>query len=455
MSNNDLNPTVPGTRTSDVIAKLLRNGKPVPKSEVDVSIRQEKIVFTFKKTNRDNSDQYQISISNNEGEAKKDVKVNFVGPPAQPEGPLVVSDLFRDRCKLAWKQPKDDGGMPIKHYVIERQALSARGGWQEIGTTEACNFNCTDLEYKKEYKFRVRAVNKKGASEPLESAKNILAKDPYDEPSKPFPPEIVDWDKEHVDLKWKPPEKDGGSPITDYQIEYKDKFSPEWTKGPKVPGEQNHCRVKNLKENMAYQFRLIAINKAGPSEPSDPTKPHQVKARFVKPYIIGDGPKPMVVKKGQVIKYDIQFFGEPPPTVTWELNGQELFAGSKLSIDNTQKTTLLQNKNAVRADSGKYKLTLTNSSGTCSAEADVVVLDKPTPPEGPLVLEEVRADHCIVKWRKPKDAGGSDIQGYLIEKMDMDTGKWTKAGETALMLIISESMVLHRKNVTSSGESYQ
>ncbi|XP_074598807.1 projectin protein bent isoform X2 [Brevipalpus obovatus] len=422
--------SVPGTRTSDVIAKLLRNGKPVPKSEVDVSIRQEKIVFTFKKTNRDNSDQYQISIGNAEGEAKKDVKVNFVGPPAQPEGPLAVSDLFRDRCKLAWKPPKDDGGMPIKHYVIERQALSARGGWQEIGTTEACNFNCTDLEYKKEYKFRVRAVNKKGASEPLESAKNILAKDPYDEPSKPFPPEIVDWDKDHVDLKWKPPEKDGGSPITDYQIEFKDKFSPDWTKGPKVPGDQNHCRVKNLKENMAYQFRLIALNKAGPSEPSDPTKPHQVKARFVKPYIIGDGPRPMVVKKGQVIKYDIQFFGEPPPTVTWELNGQELFAGSKLSIDNTAKTTLLQNKNAVRADSGKYKLTLTNSSGTCSAEADVVVLDKPTPPEGPLVLEEVRADHCIVKWRKPKDTGGSDIQGYLIEKMDMDTGKWTKAGET-------------------------
>lgn len=428
-SNFTISSQVPGTRTSDVVAKLLRNGKPVLSKDVDVAIRQDKIVLTFKRTTRDNADQYQILIGNAEGDAKKDININFIGPPAPPEGPLVISDLFRDRCKLAWKPSPDNGGLPIKHYVIERQSLSARGGWQEIGTTEACNYQCTDLEYRKEYRFRVRAVNKKGASEPLVSAKDILAKDPYDEPSKPMPPEVVDWDKDHVDLKWKPPEKDGGSPITDYQIEYKDKFSPEWSKGPKVPGDQTHCRVKDLKENMAYQFRVIAINKAGPSEPSDPTKPHQVKARFVKPYIIGDGPKPLVVKRGQLIKYDIQFFGEPPPTVTWELNGQELFAGKKLTIDNTEKTTVLQNRDAVRADSGKYKLILTNSSGTVTAEADVVVLDKPTPPEGPLVLEEVRADHCVVKWRKPRDNGGQEIQGYVVEKMDMDTGKWIKAGE--------------------------
>lgn len=42
-----------------------------------------------------------------------------------------------------------------------------------------------------------------------------------DEPSKPNNVELVDWDKDHADLKWTKPEKDGGAPITGYIIEYK------------------------------------------------------------------------------------------------------------------------------------------------------------------------------------------------------------------------------------------
>lgn len=42
-----------------------------------------------------------------------------------------------------------------------------------------------------------------------------------DEPSKPTSVELTDWDKDHADLKWKKPEKDGGAPITGYIIEYK------------------------------------------------------------------------------------------------------------------------------------------------------------------------------------------------------------------------------------------
>ena len=53
-----------------------------------------------------------------------------------------------------------------------------------------------------------------------------------DEPSKPGNVEIVDWDAGRVDIKWSPPESDGGAPITSYIVEYKDKFSGEWTTGP-------------------------------------------------------------------------------------------------------------------------------------------------------------------------------------------------------------------------------
>ena len=45
----------------------------------------------------------------------------------------------------------------------------------------------------------------------------------------------------------------------------------------------------------------------------------------VKPFIIGDGLTNIVVKKGQVIKYDIKFGGEPEPVPRWEQDGKELF----------------------------------------------------------------------------------------------------------------------------------
>lgn len=51
-----------------------------------------------------------------------------------------------------------------------------------------------------------------------------------DIPGKPDKPVVKDWDKDHADLTWKLPASDGGSPITDFVIEQRDKFSTSWNK---------------------------------------------------------------------------------------------------------------------------------------------------------------------------------------------------------------------------------
>lgn len=420
--------TVRGTRTSDVVAKLLRNGQPVNAKEISVTIKNDVAHIEFKKAVRDMTDKYTFVVGNSTGEDKRELNVNIVDLPSPPQGPLEILDVFRDRCKLKWKPCKDTGGKPLLYYVVEKQEANARS-WVEVGTSESTELDVTDLVHKKEYRFRVKTVTKKGQSEALNSEKTIVAKDPYDEPSPPNNLEVVDWDKNHVDLKWEKPSSDGGSPIEKYIVEYKDKFSSEWVTGPEVPPEKKSARVPNLKEGTQYQFRVKAVNKAGPSQPSEASKPVLVKARFVKPFIIGDGLKGMIVKKGQVIKYDIDFGGEPPPTVKWELNGRELSGNQKISIESTDKNTMIAVKSTVRADSGKYRLTLTNSSGSVTSEADVVVLDKPSAPEGPLILEEVRAERVKLKWRTPRDNGGTDLKGFTIEKMDEENGRWVPCGE--------------------------
>ncbi|KFM81373.1 Twitchin, partial [Stegodyphus mimosarum] len=145
-----------GTRTSKAVAKLLRNGQAVTPKEVDIVVKDEKVLITFRKALRGQTGKYHFSLSNSQGEAECVLDVNIQDVPTPPEGPLEVFDVYRDRCKLKWKPCKDTGGMPLKHYVIERQDLGARGGWAEVATTEDTKFDVTDLTPKKEYKFRVR-----------------------------------------------------------------------------------------------------------------------------------------------------------------------------------------------------------------------------------------------------------------------------------------------------------
>ena len=61
------------------------------------------------------------------------------------------------------------------------------------------------------------------------------------------------------------------------------------------------------------------------------------------------------------------------------------FRSSKtVQIDNIDYNTKLVIRPVQRGDSGEYTVTASNSSGKDTVTVNVVVTDKPTPPEGPL-----------------------------------------------------------------------
>ena len=75
-----------------------------------------------------------------------------------------------------------------------------------------------------------------------------------------------------VTLSWTKPTDTGGGKIQGYVVEVKPKNG-DWTPATPFPVKETDCTVPNLKEGQEYEFRVKAVNEAGPGNPSISTGP--------------------------------------------------------------------------------------------------------------------------------------------------------------------------------------
>lgn len=185
--------------------------------------------LTINEALRKNTGLYKIKAVNEHGEDEAEVDITVLSAPGKPKGPLKVSDVTKNGCKVKWQKPEDDGGKPVTAYQVEKLDL-ATGRWVPVGRTSGddTELDVKGLQEGHEYQFRVKAINEEGESEPLDTEGTIIAKNPYEVPGKPGVPQLEDWDVDRVDLKWEAPKDNGGAPITGYVIEKKEKFAPSW-----------------------------------------------------------------------------------------------------------------------------------------------------------------------------------------------------------------------------------
>ena len=83
-----------------------------------------------------------------------------------------------------------------------------------------------------------------------------------------------------MDLEWDEPAKDGGAKITHYIVEMKlAKPGESWNEVGQSDGPRRFYSKTGLTKGEKYMFRVRAVNKAGPSDPSEPTPAKIAKPR--------------------------------------------------------------------------------------------------------------------------------------------------------------------------------
>jgi len=70
---------VEGNKSSTVEAKLVKDGKAWPLKEVDIVVGEEKVTYKIKKPARNLSGDYEIKLSNAQGESTKVIPINMQG----------------------------------------------------------------------------------------------------------------------------------------------------------------------------------------------------------------------------------------------------------------------------------------------------------------------------------------------------------------------------------------
>ena len=176
-------------------------------------------------------------------------------------------------CTFSWEQPEFDGGSPIAGYFVEKlNEYNSRWSKVNRNVTLDMALEMNDLEEGGQYEYRVSAVNVAGTGKPSQSTGRFTAKNPYDPPSKPEAPVVDEITEEEANLSWTPPVEDGGSPITGYIVEMKPKGYNKWKLATTEDVIDTRLNVIGLNEGVEYDFRITALNKAGSSAPSAPTK---------------------------------------------------------------------------------------------------------------------------------------------------------------------------------------
>ncbi|KAK4474841.1 hypothetical protein MN116_000743 [Schistosoma mekongi] len=247
---------------------------------------------------------------------------NLPGPPRDLNGKVDKDG----QVHLEWKLPQQDGGDKIINYIVEKCSSLKDANWSEIKFPESPDTKRIISKLRDGIcYFRVSAVNEAGKGSPSNII-DIDVKKGSDKPDQPGQPTVEVIADGAIQLRWAQPLNEGtGGPIRGYEVQICEVGSVKWKPTSSDLCSANETRLTGLLSTQDYLFRVIAVNDAGESIPSEPSRP-------IRPATDVDFVRHLENQLITELPTDVVFeceLSRPGMTLIWSKDGRDLNLSSR------------------------------------------------------------------------------------------------------------------------------
>uniref|UniRef100_A0A8C6VKN5 Brother of CDO n=1 Tax=Naja naja TaxID=35670 RepID=A0A8C6VKN5_NAJNA len=200
---------------------------------------------------------------------------NRLSPPEAPDRPT-ISVASETSAYVTWI-PRGNGGFPIQAFRVEYKKLKKLGDWMLARSDippSRLSVEIKDLEKGTSYKFRVRALNILGESEPSAASKPYVVSGysnrAYERPvAGPYITFTDAINETTIMLKWMYiPASNNNTPIHGFYIYYRptDSDNDSDYKKDVVEGDRYWHSISHLQPETSYDIKMQCFNEGGESE---------------------------------------------------------------------------------------------------------------------------------------------------------------------------------------------
>uniref|UniRef100_A0A8C7ZLB4 Non-specific serine/threonine protein kinase n=1 Tax=Oryzias sinensis TaxID=183150 RepID=A0A8C7ZLB4_9TELE len=141
---------------------------------------------------------YTLIVRNRAGSAQHTVSLSIIDRPSPPASQPFVSRKTPHSLVLSWSGPSYDGGTAVLGYIIEISRGDSDKAWTEISRCKNTSHHIrSGLEPQGRYRFRVRAYNSAGVSEPGKESEYVKMANSTEKKEEPASYATVTIDTQH------------------------------------------------------------------------------------------------------------------------------------------------------------------------------------------------------------------------------------------------------------------